>query len=95
MYEPTEKSISLRVTGLIRRGEVAEVEALLLSMSTASFKMLRLRTYLPVWQGYCAKGECEAAVQLLRQMRKKEAIFLEPENYVLIFSTLAKNGWFW
>ena len=62
LYEPTEKSISLRVKGLVRRGEVAEAEALLLSMSKSSFKMLRLQTYLRVLQGYCAKGDCEAAV---------------------------------
>eukprot|EP00592_Proboscia_alata_P011396 CAMPEP_0194385956 /NCGR_PEP_ID=MMETSP0174-20130528/83507_1 /TAXON_ID=216777 /ORGANISM="Proboscia alata, Strain PI-D3" /LENGTH=986 /DNA_ID=CAMNT_0039174605 /DNA_START=542 /DNA_END=3499 /DNA_ORIENTATION=- len=94
LYEPTEKSISLRVKGLVRRGEVAEAEALLLSMSKPSLEMLRLRTYLPVLQGYCAKGDCEAAVRLLRRMRKEEAVFLEPENYVLIISTLAENGWF-
>lgn len=97
LYKPTEKSISLRVKSLVATGDPASAEALLDTLSTGKDGEdggLKLRTYLPVLKSYCDQHLCDAALSLFTRMRNSPQTYLEPENYVLIISTLASNGYF-
>uniref|UniRef100_A0A7S2KRS3 Uncharacterized protein n=1 Tax=Leptocylindrus danicus TaxID=163516 RepID=A0A7S2KRS3_9STRA len=97
LYKPTEKSISLRVKSLVAAGDPASAEALLDTLPAGEDGKdggLKLRTYLPVLKSYCDQALCDAALNLFTRMRKSPQTYLEPENYVLIISTLASNGYF-
>ena len=55
---------------------------------------IRLRTYLPVLRLYCEQGEISSALKLFKRMRDTPTVLLEPENYVLVLSAIAENGYF-
>ena len=108
MYEPTEKSISLRIKRLVAKGDCAGAEALLAtpvkeekkkkssppSESDASNDSFRLRTYFPILKGYCEQGNCTAALRLFKEMKQSPGVQLESENHILVIATLAKHGYF-
>lgn len=92
LYKPTEKSVSLRVKRLVSLGDASGAEHLLDSFP--SNDDARLRTYLPVLKLYCEQGNVPAALRLFKCMRNEPTVRLEPENYVLMISTVAENGYF-
>lgn len=92
LYNPTEKSVSLRVKRLVSKGDAVGAEKLLDAFPSTD--EARLRTYLPVLRLYCDQGNITCALKLFRRMRDSQLVFLEPENYVLLLSTLAENGCF-
>lgn len=54
----------------------------------------KLRTYLPILKLYCEQEDVDAAFTLFHRMRDEPKVRLEPENYVLLLSTLAEGGYF-
>ena len=92
LYDPTEKSISLRVKRLVALGDAEAAETLLDSFPTSSDA--KLRTYLPVLKLYCEQANVSSALRLFKRMRNENSVRLESENYVLLLSTLAENGYF-
>lgn len=92
LYEPTEKSISLRVKRLVSMGDAEAAEILLDSFPTSSDA--KLRTYLPVLKLYCEQANVASALRLFKRMRNEDSVRLESENYVLLLSTIAENGYF-
>lgn len=92
LFEPTEKTISLRVKRLVSHGHAKEAERLLDSFP--SNDDVKLRTYLPILKLYCEQGNVSSALQLFKRMRDEPSVRIEPENYILILSTLMENGCF-
>jgi len=92
LFEPTEKSISLRVKRLVSQGDATTAEFLLDSFPSSDDA--KLRTYLPVLKLYCEQGDVSSALKLFKMMRNEPKVRLEPENYVLLIATLAENGCF-
>jgi len=92
LYEPTEKSFNVRVKHLVSKNDARGAEALLDSFP--SNDNAKLRTFLPVLKLYCEEGNVNAALRLLNRMRSEPKVQLVPENYILVISTLAKNGCF-
>ena len=92
LFEPTEKSISLRVKRLVSQGNAEEAERLLDSFPTNDDA--KLRTYLPVLKLYCDKGNVSAALKLFKRMRDEPSVRLGAENYILLISSLMENGCF-
>eukprot|EP00553_Chaetoceros_curvisetus_P010419 CAMPEP_0204633726 /NCGR_PEP_ID=MMETSP0717-20131115/27825_1 /ASSEMBLY_ACC=CAM_ASM_000666 /TAXON_ID=230516 /ORGANISM="Chaetoceros curvisetus" /LENGTH=91 /DNA_ID=CAMNT_0051651977 /DNA_START=153 /DNA_END=424 /DNA_ORIENTATION=- len=43
---------------------------------------------------YCEQGNVSSALKLFKRMREATNVLLEPENYVLLVSVLAENGYF-
>ena len=94
LYEPTDNSTSLRVKGLISKGDAEGAERLLEAFASREGTVVRLRSYLPILNLYCQKGEISSAMRLFKRMRNTESVHLEPENYVMVISALAENGCF-
>ncbi len=94
LYEPTDNSTSLRVKGLISKGDAEGAEQLLEAFASREGTVVRLRSYLPILNLYCQKGEISSAMRLFKRMRNIESVHLEPENYVMVISALAENGCF-
>lgn len=92
LYDPTEKSISLRVKRFVALGDAESAEALLDSFPATSDA--KLRTYLPVLKLYCELANLPSAIRLFKRMRRENSVRLESENYVLLLSALAENGAF-
>ena len=76
IYEPTEKSVSLRIKRMVAKGDFNGAEKLLLTPIQQKKKKkkatvvdenqdtLKLRTYFPILKGYCDQGDCHSAVRL-------------------------------
>ena len=94
LYEPTDNSTSLRVKGLISKGDAQGAEQLLEIFASKEGTVVRLRSYLPILSLYCQSGEVSSALKLFKRMRNTETVHLEPENYVMLISALAENGCF-
>ena len=94
LYEPTDNSTSLRVKGLISKGDAQGAEKLLETFASKEGTVVRLRSYLPILSLYCQRGEVNSALKLFKQMRNTDTVHLEPENYVLLISALAEHGYF-
>ena len=92
LFEPTEKSISLRVKKLVSQGHAKDAEYLLDSFP--SHDDARLRTFLPIVKLYCEQGDITSALRLFTRMRDEPTVTLEPENYVLLLSSMMENGCF-
>jgi len=101
LYEPTEKSISLRVKHLVANGNASAGEALLDYMqdivdkksgsseataAAADGNSFKLRTYLPVLRAYCDEGNCSAVLKLFTRMRNSPGVVLEPGKFLFFFS---------
>ena len=94
LYEPTDNSTSLRVKGLISKGDAQGAEQLLETFAAKEGTVVRLRSYLPILSQYCQRGEVSSALKLFKRMRNTESVHLEPENYVMLISSLAEQGCF-
>jgi len=98
LYDPTEKSVSLRVKAMAARGEAKGAEALLERFKSiyedSDKEVLRLRTFMPILKYYCENGDVSSALKVFKMMRNTPTVFLEPENYVLLIATIAENGFF-
>jgi pentatricopeptide repeat protein len=95
LYEPTEKSISLRVKHLVANGNASAAEALLdymqdmvdkksvsseVTAAAADGNSLKLRTYLTVLRAYCDEGNCSAVLKLFTRMKFSPGVVLEPDK---------------
>ena len=94
LYEPTDNSTSLRVKGLISKGDAQGAERLLERFASKEGTVVRLRSYLPILSLYCQRGEVNSALNLFKRMRNTETVHLEPENYIMLISSLAEHGCF-
>lgn len=93
LYKPSESSISLRVRSLIGKGDAQGAEALMVKFASDGGTE-RLRAYLPVLNLYCEKGDISSGLKLFKRMRNAASVILEAENYVLLISAMAENGYF-
>eukprot|EP00567_Pseudictyota_dubia_P013161 CAMPEP_0197438704 /NCGR_PEP_ID=MMETSP1175-20131217/5617_1 /TAXON_ID=1003142 /ORGANISM="Triceratium dubium, Strain CCMP147" /LENGTH=854 /DNA_ID=CAMNT_0042968483 /DNA_START=520 /DNA_END=3084 /DNA_ORIENTATION=+ len=94
LYEPTERSISVRINSLVAKGNPKAAELLLEAFKSSGGEAVRLRTFMPVLKYYCEQGNVTRALSLFKQMRTIPTVYLEPETYVLMISTVAENGFF-
>eukprot|EP00586_Coscinodiscus_wailesii_P006062 CAMPEP_0172489592 /NCGR_PEP_ID=MMETSP1066-20121228/19702_1 /TAXON_ID=671091 /ORGANISM="Coscinodiscus wailesii, Strain CCMP2513" /LENGTH=932 /DNA_ID=CAMNT_0013257569 /DNA_START=581 /DNA_END=3379 /DNA_ORIENTATION=+ len=96
LYEPTEKSVSLRVKALCAKGRATEAERLLdtLPNTSGDAESLRLRTYLPVLKTYCERHDTNDAIKLYHRMLNSPGVIMEPETFVMLLSSLAEAGHF-
>ena len=95
LYKPTDRSTKLRVSSLVAIGDAAAAEELLNDFASGpSGDSVKLRTYLPILKSYCDSNLCDKAFCLFSRMQRSPQAHLEPENYVLLLSTLAQNGYF-
>lgn len=103
LFQPTEKSITLRIKHMVEQGNAAGAEALLeLPIEqrnpeeniNVEDSILKLRTYTPILNAYCKEGDCVAAFRLFQKMQESPGVLLEPENHVLLLATLAEQGYF-
>jgi hypothetical protein len=106
LYEPNEKTVTLRINSFIRAGDAAAAEELLRSLpdkNTSSgggddddaVKWKRLRTVKPILQYYCSQQhDITAALRLFRDMRASESIHLDADTYALIIGASGERGCF-
>ena len=96
LFEPSEKTISLRIKTLIETGDALEAESLLSSLPEkgACNEWKRLRTYAPILQYYCTNGDMGSALRLFRQMRNSPGVYFDSDTYGLLLGSLAKRGCF-
>jgi len=94
LYEPCEKTITLRIKSYIHRGDVQKAEILLDTLPKMGGD-LRLRTCVPILEQYCRyKPDMAAALKLYKKMRSSSTVLLEPEIFAMILSSLATQGYF-
>ena len=96
LFEPNEKTITLRIKSLIAQGDAASAENVLQSLPCKGkgTEGKRLRTFSPILSHYCESGEMGAALRLFRQMRESEGVLLDAETYALLIAALARRGCF-
>lgn len=97
LYEPNEKTITLRIKALIDQNKPAEAENILFQLpdkkgETPEWK--RLRTFLPILTYYCRQDDAMSLLRLWRAARQSDGVFLDADTYALLFSTLARLGSF-
>jgi len=108
MYQSNEKTVSIRLKGLIGKGRVEEAEELLALYVQECDKHkqnsdgksiipdkngLRLRTCLPLMEHYCQSGDVESVLRLYRQMHETPSVHWDAEAYTLVLSSLARFGY--
>eukprot|EP00521_Asterionellopsis_glacialis_P010453 CAMPEP_0195309974 /NCGR_PEP_ID=MMETSP0707-20130614/39008_1 /TAXON_ID=33640 /ORGANISM="Asterionellopsis glacialis, Strain CCMP134" /LENGTH=710 /DNA_ID=CAMNT_0040374279 /DNA_START=82 /DNA_END=2214 /DNA_ORIENTATION=+ len=91
VYEPNEKTLSLRVKSLVGKGDATGALEMLNSL-TEEWK--KLRTYLPILSLFCARGEMASALRLYEQMRNSPGVHFDPDTYTIILGALAEQGYF-
>lgn len=94
LYEPTEKTITLLVKGLVARGDAAGAEALLDGIEDGPLGDLRHRTTSPILQLYCKKGEVGSALRLYQRMRTTSRVKMDAATYAEFIAAIAENGYF-
>ena len=96
LFDPNEKTVTLRIKSLIGKGDATAAERVLRSLPCKgkSREWKRLRTFTPILQYYCDHGEMESALRLFRQMRESDGVHLDAETYAILISSLARNGCF-
>ena len=94
MYEPCEKTVTLRIKSYIDRGDVCKAELLLDTLPKVGGE-LRLRTCVPILELYCRRnGDMASALKLYKKMKASSTVLLEPEIFSMIISSLAIHGCF-
>ena len=109
LFEPNEKTITLRIKSLIANGDASGAERVLSSLQDkgdSNAEWRRLRTFQPILSYYCS-SDCDAidsvegrenlssaALRLFRQMRQSDGVFLDAETYALLLGCLARRGYF-
>lgn len=53
-----------------------------------------MRTYLPILELYCEKGDIGSALGLYKRMRRAPGVYFNAENYSLLISAIAERGFF-
>jgi hypothetical protein len=101
LYEPNEKTVTLRIKGLVAMGDPAGAEAVLNGLPDKatnrpdSQNWKRLRTFLPILSFYCQDPvDTESSLRVFRQMCDSDGVFLDSETYALLISSLASRGCF-
>lgn len=92
-YEPNEKTVTLRIKSMIANEDAAGAEELLRG-SVGNGEWKKLRTYVPVLELYCRKGDMTSALRLYRQMQELSRVHFEPDTYAFLIGTLAEQGYF-
>lgn len=94
IYEPTEKTITLLVKSLVRRGDAAGAEALLDGIADGALGDLRHRTTCPILKLYCEKGEVDSALRLYHRMRTSSRVKMDADTYCGFIASVAECGYF-
>jgi pentatricopeptide repeat protein len=100
LFEPNEKTITLRIKGLVARGDPFGAERVLSSLpdkrpkATPDDEWKRLRTFQPILAHYCEKGNVSSILRLFRQMRHSNGVHLDSDTYSMILSSIATRGCF-
>ena len=101
MYESNEKTVTIRLKSLMSRGKVVEAEDMLKALAAQTEisgkddkAVVRLRTYMPLMEHYCAIGNLTSTLRLYRQMQACPGIHWDVESYSLLLSSLARFGYF-
>ena len=87
LYEPNEKTISLRIKALIQQKLPLEAENLLFTLpdkGKVSAEWKRLRTFLPILEHYCEHKDLASALKLFRYMRSSEGVIFDDNAYAMI-----------
>lgn len=90
LYQPTEKTLSLRIKSMVRRGDPAAAERMLDQMPGEK----KLRTYYPVLEAHCAQADLGPAFRLYKRMRRAPGVILNAELYSILLAALAEGGCF-
>lgn len=95
-FEPNEKTIYLRVKSLIAHGQAGAAEELLHRYQHQPSEQQRLRTFTPLLSYYCdiSMQQASQALRIFRQMRQAPGVYLDSETYVMLLSSLARQGYF-
>jgi len=95
LFQPTEKTLTLRIKVLVQKGDAVGAERLLEMMpSNKDGGDFRLRTYLPILELYCEQGDIGSALGLYKRMRRAPGVHFNAENYSLLISAIADRGFF-
>ena len=94
-YQPSEKTVTLRIKSLLSAGRAKAAEDLLQAIPNCQ----RLRTFTPLLSHYCdprvqQQESASHALRLFRQMRESAGVYMDAETYVLILASLAEQGYF-
>lgn len=101
LFQPNEKTITLRIKTLIARGDTQGAEQVLASLpdkddkssgNDSEFK--RLRTFQAILSYYCEQNNVPAALRLFSEMRQSKGVHIDADTYALLVATLAKCGCF-
>jgi pentatricopeptide repeat protein len=90
-YEPNEKTATIRLKGLIARGEIKTAECILASLGE---DVKRLRTFMPLMEYYCQRGDGTSILRLFRQMQNSPGVHWDADSYALVLASLARLGHF-
>jgi len=93
LFQPDEKTLSVRVKNMVKRGDEHGAMELLSSVSTGN-QELKQRTYLPILQSYCAKGNIDCALKLYKNMYDQKSVIFEADEQALFIASVAKAGYF-
>jgi pentatricopeptide repeat protein len=96
LFDPNEKTTTLRIKSLVAKGDAAGAEHLLSSLPDKgkSAEWKKLRTFVPILSHHCETGDMGAALRLFRQMRESDGVIFDAEIYALLIGSLARCGLF-
>lgn len=99
LYSPNEKTIFLRMKRFIGKGDIHSAEEILYSLPDKSKndgigEWKRLRTFLPILEYYCNRGDATSMLRLLKDMRQSPGVILDADAYAMVVGSLAKHGFF-
>lgn len=89
LFEPTERTVFLRIQGLVEAGDADKAEQLLQTIPDCQ----KLRTFLPILEHY-GRTDIPNCLRIFRQMRKAAGVHFDVETYVSLFASLAEKGYF-
>lgn len=93
-YPPNEKTITLRIKRMIASKDAVGAQELLQQSISEHGEWQKLRTFVPVLELYCSKGDVASALRLYRQMQDLSRVHFEPDTYALLIASLAERGYF-
>jgi pentatricopeptide repeat protein len=102
IFPLNEKTVTLRMKGLIAQDNTDAAEQLLatlpckdqLSPTGKTSHWKRLRTFQPLLSYYCDNGRVNRVLDLFRQMKNSPGVFFESDTYAEIIACLASRGCF-
>lgn len=94
LFEPNEKTTFLRMQGMVKRNDIEKAEEILNSLpdkGEGGEKIWkRLRTFQPLLEHYCARGDAPSILRLFRAMRTSPGVIFDAPAYALILGSLAR-----